>query len=74
MSLTNTIELNYNALTIYMYIFFGEEDFFSNEKKSTKTQLIKLCTKGRVKKKQWNNTKKNRMTLMRGQPNCVLMP
>ena len=52
MSLTNTIELNYNALTIYMYIFFGEEDLFSNEKKSTKKQIIKLCTKGRVKKKQ----------------------
>ena len=38
--------------TYIMFTIFGEEDLFSHEKKSTKTQLIKLCTKGRVKKKQ----------------------
>ena len=42
--------------------FFGEEDLFSHEKKiNKKTQLIKLCTKGRVKKKtiEYHNKEQN---------------
>ena len=37
---------------ILFFLFFSEEHLFSHEKKSTKTLLLKLCKKGKVKKKK----------------------
>ena len=39
-----------------------------------KAEPIKICTKGRVKKKQWNNTKKEENEVKEKAVNCVLMP
>ena len=43
------------------------------KKNQQKTQLIELCAKGRVKKRQTEKHKKNRMRSRRGHPKCVPM-
>ena len=49
-----------------------EKIIISHEKKSTKTHLIKLCTKGRVMKRQQINTNK-KTDYVKGEeyPKCI---
>ena len=44
--------LTINVDNIANYYYFFLEDLFLHEKNEEQTQLIKLCTNGRVKKKQ----------------------
>ena len=46
------IILTINVDNIANYYYFFLEDLFLHEKNEEQTQLIKLCTNGRVKEKQ----------------------
>ena len=50
-SISANNSLNSHIIFIF-YFFFEKKIYFHMRKNQQKTQLIKLCTKGRVEKKQ----------------------